>query len=56
MQVIYACRLTVYQKIVLRPEEHDESRWVTLDELAQLELIPYLAELFRRGALERARG
>src|SRR5271157_2914519 len=34
LQALYACRLSVYRQVILRPEEHAEARWVTLDELA----------------------
>ncbi len=51
LQVLYACRLLVYQKITLRPDEHAESRWVTLEEMAAIRLIPYLQAILRRGLL-----
>jgi 8-oxo-dGTP diphosphatase len=51
IQAIYACRLTVYQQIQLRAGEHVESQWATLDDLAKLELIPYLARILARGML-----
>lgn len=51
LQALYACRLKLYQPIRLRPNEHAESRWVTLQEAAGLELIPYLSEIIRRGML-----
>jgi len=51
LQAIYSCRLTVFQKVQLRPNEHIEHRWVTLDELGNLELIPYLAAILKRGML-----
>jgi 8-oxo-dGTP diphosphatase len=51
LQAIYSCRPTVFQKVQLRPNEHVEHRWVTLDELASLELIPYLAAILKRGML-----
>jgi len=37
--------------VQLRDDEHVEHRWVTLDELAGLELIPYLAAILKRGML-----
>ncbi len=55
VQAIYVCRLAVYQRAVLRPEEHEESRWVTLEELAALDLIPYLAGILRRRILDYVR-
>lgn len=51
LQAIYACRLTVFQSVKLRPEEHIEHRWVAPAELANLELIPYLAAILKRGML-----
>ncbi len=51
LQAIYACRLTVFQNLKLRPDEHVEHRWVTPAELASLELIPYLAAIVKRGML-----
>src|SRR5205085_1108824 len=40
VQALYACRLQVYRHIKLRPDEHIDSRWVTLEELSTMELIP----------------
>ena len=51
LQAFYSCRLTVFQKVRLRPDEHVEHRWNTPDELASLELIPYLAAIMKRGML-----
>ena len=51
MQALYACRLTVYQSLILRPDEHREARWVTPAELVELELIPYLERILERGLL-----
>ena len=51
MQALYACRLTVYQSLILRPDEHREARWVTPAELEALELIPYLERILKRGML-----
>ena len=55
LQALYACRLTVYRQVRLRPEEHVESRWVTLEEMGEMELIPYLARALRRGLLNFVR-
>jgi hypothetical protein len=41
----------VFQNVQLRQDEHIEHRWVTPDELASLELIPYLAAILKRGML-----
>ena len=51
VQAIYACRLSVYQKVRLRPDEHIDSSWVTPAELSSMDAIPYLAEVLRRGML-----
>lgn len=52
VQALYACRLTVYQLVRLRPDEHCESRWVDARELAAMEeLIPYLRGIIGRGML-----
>ena len=52
IQAFFACRLAVYQKIALRPEEHVESRWVTPEEARALEKIPYLERVLCRGMLD----
>ncbi len=52
LQAIYACRLTVFQKIALSAGEHVESRWATPAELETMELIPYLAKILARGMLK----
>jgi 8-oxo-dGTP diphosphatase len=51
LQALYSCRLTVFQNVKLQPDEHIEHRWVTLEELASLELIPYLEAILERGML-----
>jgi 8-oxo-dGTP diphosphatase len=51
LQALYACRLTVFQKLQLRPDEHVDSRWVTPAELETMEMIPYLARILRAGML-----
>ncbi len=51
LQALYACRLTVFQKLQLRPDEHVDSRWVAPAELETMELIPYLAAIARAGML-----
>lgn len=53
LQALFACRITgPRREIQLRPHEHVEARWVTLGELAELELIPYLEGILRRGMLD----
>jgi 8-oxo-dGTP pyrophosphatase MutT (NUDIX family) len=56
LQAFYSCRLTVFQKVQLQPDEHVEHRWVALDELARFELIPYLAAILKRGMLSYVKG
>ncbi len=51
LQVIYACRLSVYQAVRLRPDEHVESSWVKPKELVAMDTIPYLAGILKRGML-----
>lgn len=51
VQAIYACRLSVYQSVRLRPDEHVESAWVKSAELASMDTIAYLAEILKRGML-----
>lgn len=51
MQALYACRLTVYRSLKLQPEEHLEARWVSPAEMEDLELIPYLKQILKRGIL-----
>ena len=55
LQALYACRLTVFQNVRLRPDEHVEHRWVTPAELARLELIPYLESSLKRGMLSHVK-
>jgi len=52
LQALYSCRLTVYQQVRLRPDEHVEARWVTLEEMAGMEMIPYLERVLGRGLLD----
>jgi 8-oxo-dGTP diphosphatase len=53
LQLIYACRTSgSSREVTLRPFEHVEYRWATLDELRRLgELIPYLDQIIARGIL-----
>ncbi len=51
VQVFYACRTLVYQKVTLQPREHVEYRWVTPQKMAALDLIPYLKIALGRGLL-----
>jgi 8-oxo-dGTP diphosphatase len=53
LQAIFACTIARdAHQIRLRPHEHVDSRWVTVAELRQLELIPYLEGIIRRGMLD----
>ncbi len=56
LQALYACRLKVFQSLRLRPEEHVEHRWVTPEEMGELELIPYLESILKRGMLSYVKG
>jgi 8-oxo-dGTP diphosphatase len=51
LQVIYACRLSVYQGVRLRRDEHVESSWMKPAELRAIDTIPYLAQILNRGML-----
>ena len=53
LQAIFACDISGdAREIRLRPHEHIEARWVTPSALNQLELIPYLEGIARRGMLD----
>ena len=53
LQAIFACTVASdADQIRLRPNEHIHSRWTTIPELHQLELIPYLEGILRRGMLD----
>jgi 8-oxo-dGTP diphosphatase len=56
LQALYACRLTIYRPIKLRPDEHVEARWVSAAELGQLEAIPYLEAILKRGLIKEMIG
>jgi 8-oxo-dGTP diphosphatase len=45
-QIVYTCD---YQsgEVTLNPQEHDDFKWVTLDELESLPKIAFLDELFK---------
>ncbi|HVA77554.1 MAG TPA: NUDIX hydrolase [Candidatus Binataceae bacterium] len=51
VQAIYACRLSVYQGVKLRPDEHADASWVKPAELSSMDTIPYLAGILKRGML-----
>jgi len=56
VQAIFACTIVGHRgEIRLRPHEHVESRWLAPRELAELELIPYLDGILRRGMLDFVR-
>jgi 8-oxo-dGTP diphosphatase len=53
LQAIFACAVARHvHDIRMRPHEHVEARWVASSELEQLELIPYLEGILRRGMLD----
>lgn len=55
IQAFFACRPTDgCSTIRLRPNEHIESRWVTVETLRSMEgLIPYLRRILALGMLDR---
>lgn len=57
IQALYACRPSGRPgAIQLRPREHDDFRWVAVDELASMSgLIPYLDGMIRSGMLDYLR-
>lgn len=53
LQALFACRIAGTRgEIHLRPHEHVDARWVALRDLSELELIPYLDGILRRGMLD----
>lgn len=53
LQAIFACTIASRgDDIRLRPHEHVEARWIAPGDLAQIELIPYLEGILRRGILD----
>ena len=53
LQAIFACTTAGHaHDIRLRPHEHIEARWIVPADIAQLELIPYLEGIVRRGMLD----
>lgn len=54
VQLLYACRpVDPRREPIPRPDEHDEARWVTLEELRRIpNLIPYLEGILGRGILD----
>jgi 8-oxo-dGTP diphosphatase len=53
LQMIFACTIEHdAHEIRLRPHEHVEARWVAPSQLVELELIPYLEGILRRGMLD----
>jgi mutator protein MutT len=51
IQIVYSCALLRGQ-IVLQPEEHDDYRWVGLNELAALNCIAFLRSLIDSNTLD----
>jgi len=53
LQAIFACSIAQdAHQLHLRPHEHVEWQWVALEEFGELELIPYLEGIMRRGMLD----
>jgi 8-oxo-dGTP diphosphatase len=56
VQVIFACAAPPQNTIKLQPNEHDDARWLSLDEIASTtSLIPYLERIVSRGMLDHLR-
>jgi 8-oxo-dGTP diphosphatase len=56
VQLIFACTAPPRNTIKLQPNEHDDARWVSLDEIASMpQLIPYLERIFKHGMLDYLR-
>jgi 8-oxo-dGTP diphosphatase len=55
-QIVFACTVVAAGPIRLEDFEHDEARWLMLDELkAAAPLIPYLERIVGQGMLDRLR-
>jgi 8-oxo-dGTP diphosphatase len=53
LQALFACSVVGTRgEIRLRAHEHVDARWVAPHEFGQLELIPYLEGILRRGMLD----
>jgi 8-oxo-dGTP pyrophosphatase MutT (NUDIX family) len=54
VQALFGCRpADARRELVLRPNEHVEGRWVTVEELARMsDVIPYLEGMLRSGMLD----
>lgn len=56
VQLIFACTAPPQNRIKLQPNEHDDARWASLDEIASMpRLIPYLERIFKHGMLNHLR-
>jgi 8-oxo-dGTP diphosphatase len=56
VQLIFACAAPPQNAIKLQPNEHDDARWMSLDEIASMtRLIPYLERIVKRGMLDHLR-
>ena len=44
--LIYECEIVGEEIITIDPNEHDEYRWVTIDDLKDLPKIPFLEDLY----------
>lgn len=45
--LVYDCKIVGDEKIILDPNEHEEYRWVTRQELQQLSKIDFLDDFFQ---------
>jgi 8-oxo-dGTP diphosphatase len=56
VQLIFACTAPSFAPIKLQPWEHDDARWLSIDEIVLMDrLIPYLARIVGRGMLDHLR-
>ena len=56
VQLIFGCAAEAESPIKLQPWEHDDARWLSVNEIASTtSLIPYLERIVSRGMLDHLR-
>jgi len=56
VQLIFGCTAEIQSPITLQPWEHDDARWLSVNEIASMTgLIPYLERIVSRGMLDHLR-
>ncbi|HUN57957.1 MAG TPA: NUDIX domain-containing protein [Candidatus Binataceae bacterium] len=56
VQLIFGCTAESPAPIRLQPNEHDDARWLSLDQIVSMTgLIPYLERIVSRGMLDYLR-